>query len=75
MTTQVYANSSLARCAIYSRDTVILICSVPQLKCKHPFVEISLWNKVMSLAEYFCQPLLVWIFQILVWSYPRRNPM
>ena len=62
MTTQVYANSSLARFVIYSCDTVILICSVPQLTCKNPFVEISSWNKVLSLAEYFCLPLLVWIF-------------
>jgi hypothetical protein len=32
MGTKVCANSSPARCAIYSRDTAIRICSVPRLK-------------------------------------------
>ena len=54
MAPQVYANSSRARCAIYSCDTAIRICSVPRLTCKNRFVKISSWDKVMSLAEYFC---------------------
>jgi hypothetical protein len=61
-----------ARLAIYSRDTAIRIRSVPQLRYKNPFVEISSRDKVASLAEFFCRPLFVWIFQI--WPYPRHNP-
>ena len=34
-------NSSPARCAIYSHDTTIHICSVPQLNRKNSFVKIS----------------------------------
>ena len=62
-----------ARCAIYSRDTAIRTSSVPRFRRKNPFVKISSWAKVMGLAEYFCRPLFVWIFQIL--PYPRQNPM
>jgi hypothetical protein len=40
---------------------------------KNPVVKISPRDRVTSLAEYFCQPLLVWIFQ--TWPYPRDNPM
>ena len=46
-----YANSALARCAIYSRDTTIRICSVPQLT----FVKIPSCDKVVGLAVYFCK--------------------
>jgi hypothetical protein len=73
LTPQVYANSSRARCAIYSRDTTIRICSVPRLNRRNPFIKITSRDKVMGLAEYFCQPLLVWISQI--WRYPWQNPM
>jgi hypothetical protein len=61
MTSEVYANSSRARCAIYSRDTTIRIYSVSQLSRKNPFVKISSWAKVLGFAEYFCRPLFVWI--------------
>jgi hypothetical protein len=73
MTPPGFANSSRARCAIYSRDTAIRIYSVSQLRRKNSFVKISLWAKVMGFAKYFCRPLFVWIFQI--WPYPRQNPM
>jgi hypothetical protein len=59
MGTQVCANSSPARCAIYSRDTAIRICSVPRLKFKKPFVKMPLWDKVMGLAEYFLPAVLI----------------
>jgi hypothetical protein len=72
MTPPIYANSSRARRAIYSRDTAIRIYSVSQLRRKNSFVKISSWAKVMGLAEYFCQPSQYWIFQI--WPYPRQNP-
>jgi hypothetical protein len=58
--------------AIYSRDTAIRIYSVPRFRRKNPFVKIPSWAKVMGLAEYFCRPLFVWIFQI--WPYPRQTP-
>jgi hypothetical protein len=50
-----FANSARVRCAIYSRDTAIRIYSVSQLKGKTLFVKMSLWTKVMGLAEYFCR--------------------
>jgi hypothetical protein len=53
LTSEVYANSSRARCAIYSRDTAIRIYSVSQLRRKNPFVKISSWAKVMGFAELF----------------------
>ena len=56
MTTPGFANSSRARCAIYSRDTVIRIYSVPYFIGNKQFVKIPSWDKVMSLAEYFCRP-------------------
>jgi hypothetical protein len=62
MTTPGFANSSRARCAIYSRDTAIRIYSVSRLRRKNLFVKISSWAKVMGFAEYFCRPLLAWIF-------------
>jgi hypothetical protein len=52
----VCANSSRARCAIYSRDTAIRIYSVSRLSRKNQFVKISSWTKVMGCAEYFCRP-------------------
>ena len=51
VSTAVCAKCSPARYAIYSRDTAIRICSVPQLTCKNRFLKISLWDKVMSLAK------------------------
>ena len=70
-------NSSPTRRAIHLYDTTIRICSVPRLTRKNRFIKISSWDKVvdkvMSLAEYFCRPFFVWIFQI--WPYPRHNPM
>jgi hypothetical protein len=71
MVREVYANSSRARCAIYSRDTVIRIYSVPQFRRKNQFVKIPSWDKVMGLAEYFCRPLLVWIFPNMAISYAK----
>jgi hypothetical protein len=56
MTREIYANSSRARCAIYSRETTICIYSVSQLYSKNPFVKISSWAEVMGIAEYFCRP-------------------
>jgi hypothetical protein len=56
-----FANSSRARCAIYSRDTAICIYSVSQLIFKNQFVKISSWAKVMGLAEYFCRQKQYWI--------------
>jgi hypothetical protein len=56
MTPPGFANSSRARCAIYSRDTAIRIYSVSQLKRKNQFFKISSWAKVMGFAEYFCRP-------------------
>jgi hypothetical protein len=53
---KVYGDSSRARSAIHSRDTVIRICNVPQLKRKNLFVKISSWGKGRSLAKYFCRP-------------------
>jgi hypothetical protein len=55
MTSEVYANSSRARCLIYSRDTAICISSVPRFTRKNLFVKNSSWDKVtcMGLAEYF----------------------
>jgi hypothetical protein len=35
-----FANSTRVRCAIYSPDTAIRICSVSQLRRKNPFVKI-----------------------------------
>jgi hypothetical protein len=54
---------------ILSRATpqsIIHICSVPQRKIVSQNLSMQ---KVTSLAEYFCMPLLVWIFQI------RPNPI
>jgi hypothetical protein len=50
MTNEVCANSSRARCAIYSRDTAIRIYSVSRLRRKNSFVKISSWAKIMGLA-------------------------
>jgi hypothetical protein len=61
MTSEVYANSARARCAIYSRDTAIRIYSVSKLSLKNPFVKISSWAKVMGFAEYFCRQKQYWI--------------
>jgi hypothetical protein len=62
MSTPGFANSSRARCAIYSRDTAICIYSVSRLSRKNSFVKISSWAKVMGPAEYFCRHILVYIF-------------
>jgi hypothetical protein len=48
LTIEVYANSSRARCAIYSRDSAIRIYSVSQLTNTNSFVKISSWTKVMG---------------------------
>ena len=56
MGTPGFANSSRVRCAIYSRDTAIRSYSVPRFIRNKPFVKIPSWDKVMRLAEYFCQP-------------------
>jgi hypothetical protein len=40
LTREVYANNAPVRCAIYSRDTVIRIYSVPRFSCNKPFVKI-----------------------------------
>jgi hypothetical protein len=68
LNSKVRANSSRMRCAIYSRDTKIRICSVPQLKRKYSSVKIPSWDKVMGLAEYFCRPLFGF------WPNMPRNP-
>jgi hypothetical protein len=52
-TTRAGGNNPRARCAIYSRDTAIRICSVPPLTGKNQFVKISAWEEVMSRAKYF----------------------
>ena len=49
----IAGNSSRVRCAIYSRDIIIRVYSVPRFTCKNSFVKISLWAKVMGLTEYF----------------------
>ena len=51
-TTRAGGNNPRARCAIDSRDTVI-ICSVPPLTGKNQFIKISAWEEVMSRAKYF----------------------
>jgi hypothetical protein len=56
LTSEVYANSAGVRCAIYSRDTAICICRIPQFKNNKPCVKIPSWDKVKGLAEYFCRP-------------------
>jgi hypothetical protein len=61
LTIEVYANSSRARCAIYSRDSAIRIYSVSRLTNKNSFVKMSSWTKVKGFAEYFCRPDHFWI--------------
>ena len=51
--TRAGGNNPRARCAIYSRDTAIRICSVPPLTAKNHFIKISAWEEVMSRAKYF----------------------
>ena len=51
--TRAGGNNPRARCAIYSRETAIRICSVPPLTGEIQFLKISAWKKVMSRAKYF----------------------
>ena len=71
MSTPGFANSSRARRASYSRETAIRIYSVSRLRPKNPLVKISSWAKVMGFAEYFCRPLLVWIFPNMAISWAK----
>jgi hypothetical protein len=69
-----FANSSRARCAIYSRDTAIRIYSVSQLKSKNPRSSKSHHGpKLWASQNIFAGHYLFGFFRI--WPYPRQNPM
>ena len=70
MNSKACANSSRVRYAIYSRDTAIRICSIPQLKCKNLFT-----NKQFKSSSNFTSFAfhLLFIFYFYIFTSPTTG--